>query len=247
MDASRETMTSKLIANAKPSHEGLSFIRTPVDEFQLKGPEGIHFCLVYKPMRETLFQLQHRLKRQRLALPLFKFFIYCFLEALDYLHTVCRLIHTGMALQHLYELDANCSLTDIKDDNIMVTIENDAVLADFVNFHKRNPQPRHVRTKDSREIYLSQGDFGPLRGPRLLPELADFDLAFPRLDGDLGHLSAIQSHRFRAPEVLLGCPWSSSVDIWNLGLLVSRIFLSCIRPPSLTILISPDVEFSRRC
>ncbi|KAK1769682.1 hypothetical protein QBC33DRAFT_331602 [Phialemonium atrogriseum] len=38
IDASRETMTSKLIANAKPSHEGHSFIQTPVDEFQLKGP-----------------------------------------------------------------------------------------------------------------------------------------------------------------------------------------------------------------
>lgn len=111
---------------------------------------------------------------------------------------------------------------DIKDDNIMITIESDAVLTDFVKFQKENLQHRHVQSENGRVTYLSQGDFGPLRGSRLLPELADFNLSFPGLDSDHGHISAIQSHRFRAPEVLLGCPWSYSADIWNLGLLVSR-------------------------
>ncbi|UNI23793.1 hypothetical protein JDV02_009591 [Purpureocillium takamizusanense] len=202
-DAAWETRISKVIAKAQPSHEGLEFIRMPIDEFRLARPEGTHSCLVYTPMRETLCQLQSRLRRQRLAPPLFKFFIYCLLEALDYLHTKCGLIHT-----------------DIKDDNIMVTIESDAVLADFVKLQKKNHQPAHVRIEDGRITYLSQADFGPLQGPRLLPKLADFNLAFPGLAGDKGHLSPIQSHRFRAPEVILGCPWSYSADIWNLGLLM---------------------------
>lgn len=103
----------------------------------------------------------------------------------------------------------------------MVTIENDAVLTNFVKHQKKNSQPKHIRAEDGRETYLSQGDFGPLQGSRLLPKLADFNLAFPGLAGGNGHLAAIQSHRFRAPEVILGCPWSYSVDIWNLGLLVS--------------------------
>ncbi|KAM4058090.1 kinase [Hirsutella rhossiliensis] len=203
IEATWETRISRLIAEAQPSHEGLDFIRIPVDEFRLPQPEGTHSCLVYTPMRETLCQLQSRLRRQRLAPPLFKFFLYCLLEGLDYLHTTCHLIHT-----------------DIKDDNIMVTIESDAVLAEFVKLHKKNPQPAHVRADDGRITYLSQSDFGPLKGPRLLPKLADFNLAFPGLAGDEGHLSAIQSHRFRAPEVMLGCPWSYSTDIWNLGLLM---------------------------
>lgn len=88
-------MHSKILTHAKRSHEGLSFIRTPVDEFQLKGPEGTHSCLVYVPMRETLFRFQHRLRRERLPLPVFKLFVYCLLEALDYLHTECRMVHTG--------------------------------------------------------------------------------------------------------------------------------------------------------
>ncbi|KAK1763214.1 dual specificity tyrosine-phosphorylation-regulated kinase 3 [Phialemonium atrogriseum] len=83
----------------------------------------------------------------------------------------------------------------------------------------KNPQPHHV-SRDGRITYLSEGDFGPLQGSKLLPKLADSNLALPGLAKGQGHFSAIQSHRFRAPEVTLGCPWSYSVDIWNLGLLM---------------------------
>lgn len=103
----------------------------------------------------------------------------------------------------------------------MVTIVKDAVLTDCVHNLYSKPQPGHVRSEDGRVIYLLHSDLGPLRGTRLLPELADFDLSFPGLAGESSHLSAIQSHRYRAPGVLLGCAWSYSVDIWNLGLLVS--------------------------
>lgn len=119
----------------------------------------------------------------------------------------------------------------------MVTLENDDVLLDFVKSQMKNPQPRHVRPEDGRTVYLSQSDFGPLKGTRLLPKLADFNLSVPALVRGQGHLSPIQSHRFRAPEVILGCPWNSSVDIWNLGLLVSK--QSCSSGMTLT---PADVE-----
>lgn len=107
----------------------------------------------------------------------------------------------------------------------MVAIEDKAVLANFVKFQRKNPQSGHVRIEDGRVTYLSQGDFGPLQGSKLLPKLSDFNLAFPGVVKGHGHLSVIQSHRFRAPEVILGCPWTYSADIWNVGLLVSRKLL----------------------
>jgi hypothetical protein len=110
----------------------------------------------------------------------------------------------------------------------MVTLENDTLLTEYVNYQTSVPQSRHIRSEDGRVTYLSQAEFGPLQGKRLLPELADFNLCFPGLDNGHGHLSPIQSHRFRAPEVLLGCPWSYSADIWNFGLVVSKISLACI-------------------
>lgn len=49
---------------------------------------------------------------------------------------------------------------DIKDDNIMITIEDDTILTDYVKYWEKLDQPRHVRSEDGRITYLSQGDFG---------------------------------------------------------------------------------------
>lgn len=38
---------------------------------------------------------------------------------------------------------------------------------------------------------------------------------------DKSETEPIQSEPFRAPEVILGTKWNRSVDIWNLGCLVS--------------------------
>lgn len=107
----------------------------------------------------------------------------------------------------------------------MVTIEEDKLLNDFVHVQRKQVQVKHVRSEDDVEIYLANGDLGPLRGSAMLLKLSDFNASFPGLSGEDGHISPIQAHRYRAPEVLLGCPWSYSVDIWNLGLLVSSLVL----------------------
>ena len=89
------TAHSRVIADADPSHEALSFLRPPLEAFKLIGPRGTHTCLVYEPMRETLFKLQRRLPGNKVPLNLFKLYVFCLLEALDYLHSACHLIHTG--------------------------------------------------------------------------------------------------------------------------------------------------------
>jgi serine/threonine protein kinase len=105
----------------------------------------------------------------------------------------------------------------------MMTIENDEVLHNFVKNQERQPQPRHVRSHDGREIYLSHVDLGPIQDSMTIPKLSDFNIAYPGSENDGPRVWPIQSHRYRAPEVILGCPWSYSVDIWNLGLLVSHM------------------------
>jgi serine/threonine-protein kinase SRPK3 len=94
-NVARELVTCEHIAGANRDHEGLAFLRIPIDDFKLLGPGGTHTCLVYEPMRETLFRFQQRTPQGRIPLPLLKLFTYCLLQALDYLHTDCRLIHTG--------------------------------------------------------------------------------------------------------------------------------------------------------
>lgn len=187
----------------------------------MKGDLGTHSCLVFEPMRETLWRFQQRWDRQRLPLDAIKVHMLYLLKALDYLHTECRLIHTGkgFSCRPLGSCARSLIKSDIKDDNVMITIEHASVLKRVVQYFKM-PQPRHIRDEDGRVTYLSIDGMGAFRGAMLLPRLADFNSCLPRLEGSNCRIEPIQSHRYRAPEVLLGCPWSHKVDIWNIGLMV---------------------------
>ncbi|KAI9148882.1 Serine/threonine-protein kinase SRPK [Paramyrothecium foliicola] len=201
--ATREMEIAKLVASNYDSHPGARFVRTPIDSFEIKSPNGRHPCLVYLPMRETLFRFQGRLGGRRLSRPLVKLYTAHLLQALDFLHTECHLIHT-----------------DLKDDNVLMTLENDNVLDQFLKAQENESLPRHIR-EDGTTVFLSRADLGPLQGYSLKPRLTDFDLAFPLLpDNELHVYPAIQPARYRAPEVILGTGWSSSADIWNLGLMM---------------------------
>ncbi|OAA37868.1 Protein kinase-like domain protein [Metarhizium rileyi] len=155
----RRPSIRKSSCNANPSHEG-SFIRTPIDEFKLQGPKGSHYCLVYGLMRESLDQFRQRFEHHKLPVPLFKLHVFVLLEALDYLHSECRLIHT-----------------DIKDDNIMMTFEENFHRGDVIDSLTGEPVVQRVGITG--RVMNSSYNFGPLRGFSQLPKLADFDRAFP--------------------------------------------------------------------
>lgn len=90
-----ELELSRHIASANPSHPGAKFIRTVIDEFSTQGSRGTHGCLVYTPMRETLYDLMWRFKGNKLPPQLLKLYLNLLLQTLDYLHQECRMIHTG--------------------------------------------------------------------------------------------------------------------------------------------------------
>ena len=93
--ACSELALSKHIAAADPTHEGLRYVRTVLDSFETQTPSGVHLCLVYVPMRETLSTFQRRLKNGCLPGNLLKPLLKFLLTGLDYLHTQSHVIHTG--------------------------------------------------------------------------------------------------------------------------------------------------------
>lgn len=97
----------------------------------------------------------------------------------------------------------------------MFGIDDDSVFSDFEDKELRSPCAR--KEIDGRVIYVSQ----ELRMPKEwgAPVLCDFGSAVP---GDIEHSEDIQPNIYRAPEVILEAPWSYSVDIWNVGCLVSQ-------------------------
>lgn len=94
-DAHYERDVEEHIAQQDRSHRGCGIIRTFFESFEVTGPEGKHLCLTYGPMREPLWILQKRFVDQRFPLSVAKAYIMILLAGLDYLHTQCRVVHTG--------------------------------------------------------------------------------------------------------------------------------------------------------
>jgi serine/threonine-protein kinase SRPK3 len=80
-----------------PSLTGFVFVRAAIDDFVAIGPTGAaHLCLVFEAMREPLSQFQHRLIGDIILPELLKVYVDFILQGLDYLHSECQIIHTGL-------------------------------------------------------------------------------------------------------------------------------------------------------
>ncbi|RDL34660.1 Uncharacterized protein BP5553_07788 [Venustampulla echinocandica] len=183
-------------------HPGREAVRTLLDTFYIDGPEDKHRCLVHPPLWESVLTFLRRNPVERLPSAVMAFVLQRLFLALDYLHTECQIIHT-----------------DIKADNIMLGMNDDSVFSDFEEKELQRPVPRKEVDIDGRTIYMSRD----LRIPNDLgaPVLCDFGSA---VLGDQYHSEFIQPNIYRAPEVILGVPWTYSVDIWNVGCMIWDIY-----------------------
>jgi serine/threonine protein kinase len=104
---------------------------------------------------------------------------------------------------------------DINPSNIMLTIADETLLTDFEQDETQNPSPTKI-IDERRTIYGSRRLGLPKDSLWGQPVLCDFGEA--RLG--LQHKGIIQPELYRAPEVLFNMEWTTSVDIWNVAVLV---------------------------
>ncbi|KAE8131512.1 kinase-like protein [Aspergillus pseudotamarii] len=90
--ADHERKVEEYISTANPSHRGRSLIRTLLDSFKVKGPEGSYSCL-------------RRFDDKKLPLPLIKTYIRALLTGLEYLHKECRIVHADLKLENIMILN----------------------------------------------------------------------------------------------------------------------------------------------
>lgn len=104
-DARHEKEIESHITQQNPGHRGRVILRTCLDDVEITGPEGRHICLVYEPMREPLWILQRRFVDRRIPLPIAKAYIYFLLAGLDYLHSECKVVHSGKRFSQCSQLE----------------------------------------------------------------------------------------------------------------------------------------------
>ncbi|KAI1135447.1 kinase-like protein [Hypoxylon sp. FL0543] len=195
------------LSSANPEHRGGLVLGTAIEGYSIESPRGdTHLALVFNPLREPLWLFRRRIEHQdritRDSLHLIKVYLRILLEGLDYMHSQAHVIHT-----------------DLKLDNIMVTIEDQSTIDAFIEGQATHPMAR--KRVDDRTVYRCHNDFGPVHKNlgKMIPQITDFGLA-QRGDKDEPLIHPIQPDEFRAPEVLLGIGWSYSADMWNFGTMI---------------------------
>jgi serine/threonine-protein kinase SRPK3 len=188
----------KLIDKTSKSHPGREAVRSLLDSFEIEGPEGRHQCLVHPPLWESILHVRHRNPVEKLPATVVAFMLKRLFHALDFLHNECHIAHT-----------------DIKEANILVGADK-AVLQAFEKRELSELSPR--KEVDGRTIFLSR-ELDTPKSPGE-PVLCDFGTAQYLNDG-IEHREDVQPNVYRAPEIILDIPWTYSVDIWNVGCMVS--------------------------
>ncbi|EIW64963.1 Pkinase-domain-containing protein [Trametes versicolor FP-101664 SS1] len=110
------------VMDVNPLHPGRNHIVSFLDNFDHKGPDDSHICLVFEPLGENLLALIERHKKTGVAVDLVRVIAKQMLLGLQYLHDECDLVHT-----------------DIKPENILISIPD--VEAHIQAELSRSPSP----------------------------------------------------------------------------------------------------------
>jgi serine/threonine protein kinase len=142
--------------------------------------------------------------------------------ALDFLHNEAKMIHTGTRMSLYSETGPHVLtlLVDLQAGNVHLRIRDTSILEDFEEQELTDPSPRKRIGQSfifkSRDLAWDQDPGHPI--------LCDFGEA---RYGKISYTDPIQPSAYRSPEVMFGIPWKSSVDIWNVGVMVRIPSMHC--------------------
>ena len=86
----------KRMEQSAKGHPGRKAVRTLLDTFYIDGPEDKHQCLVHTPLFESILTFLRRNPVERLPSAVIAVVLQRLFLALDYLHTECQIVHTGL-------------------------------------------------------------------------------------------------------------------------------------------------------
>ncbi|KAH7910212.1 kinase-like domain-containing protein [Hygrophoropsis aurantiaca] len=206
-DKLNEENSLKAVKKANPNHPGYKHCLLLHDSFIAQSYHGPHLCFVTDVLGCNMVALRGLQANGRsFPVGLAKRIIKQTLLALDYLHRECNLVHT-----------------DVKPDNVLVSVvqTDEAIRRLLEESPSASYEPRIEPELSPDPIITVKSQ--PLPGPNLA-DMSDLSVCLI----DYGHStpvgkipeSGVQPLLLRAPEVILGHPWSTPIDIWSVGCLV---------------------------
>ncbi|KAI9733548.1 MAG: hypothetical protein M1834_003149 [Cirrosporium novae-zelandiae] len=192
------------------THPGRKSVVQLLDHFHHIRPNGNHICLVFNALGHHLGFQAAKFKQSRISVRVMKEVAKQLLLGLDFLHREC----------------------DLKPSNILLKLENvEEVITKYLSKTSPRLLPEPDKKLDTPNTHTTGSPaVVPLREIITTPLITKIEKIHIRII-DFGvsswvdrHLSdRIQSPFLRAPEVTLGAPWSTGVDIWSLGCLMIEL------------------------
>ncbi|EFW23378.1 conserved hypothetical protein [Coccidioides posadasii str. Silveira] len=192
----KEILSRILEVSNKSSHGGRNHVLSLLDQFKHTGPNGDHVCFVLDVLGHHLDFQAAKYEDGQLPLKSVKVITRQLLLGLDFLHRECGIIHT-----------------DLKPTNILLELENpNHAISQYLSEVPARADCQRGITVPLREVITT-----PLR--RISSHTKRILIIATWGEDRLSNL--IQSPALRAPEVTIGAPWDTGVDIWSLGFLFS--------------------------
>ena len=203
----------KLLRHIKEKEQETNRFKSIVqllDNFMFVGPNGKHICLIFELMDSNLLSLIKRYQFKGISLKLCKQIINDILIGLDFLHEKCEIIHT-----------------DIKPDNLVITLDKKN------HIRKKSPEDTNIRTKKKVKIMSSSIPVSENQPDTIDKIKNDHHMEQNIICkiADLGNACWTYKHYtenvsariYRSPEVIVGLPYSTPIDIWSLACVVFEL------------------------
>jgi len=234
---------SQIHSKSSPLKE---FIVQLLDKFAIHGPHGKHVCMVFEVMWKDLLFLVKKFKHRGLPVSLLKIISYQVLCGLELLHDKCQIIHTDLKPENfLITLPKPIDVSLIqKDRSQQVKVQDLATMQSDIEKMKASKlnknQKRRLKSKIKRLQQISdltvknkvQGVLPPSVNPTLPPPTApDPNHKFIVKIADLGNGCWVDRHftddvatrQYRPPEVIVGYPYGTSLDIFSAGTMLYEL------------------------
>ncbi|KAH3744855.1 SRSF protein kinase 1 [Pelomyxa schiedti] len=221
--------------------EGTSCCCRLYDSFTHVDQNGEHVCMVFILLGSNLLDLIKLYSYKGIPIPLVKHITRQILIGLDYMHTRCQIIHTDLKPE-------NCLLVEKVDPAKHKFTDADLTVPRSPLVRPWSPNgtmpymmhPPHPPAYHPNHLLPPSPHRSPLSSPSLSPTVPP-DSPQAHLEDILKHFAVkiidfgnanwvhkrftdnIQTRQYRAPEVIIGAPWDTTVDMWSLGCMVFEL------------------------